>query len=147
MMACIKGFITMFYVTLVHTRFYILFFLFLCIFKQRAYCKILGTPRADVCTLILGRFCLFILGNGFVGISDLSQTGTHADITSCTHILAQCKSNTVHSLETEVFISCDTGESCIDEYSKQEGFCLCNLSVSNLATHTRTTLCIGSILN
>lgn len=87
----------------------------------------------DVCTLIVGRFCLFILGSGFVGISDLSQTGTHDDITSCTHILAQWKSNTVRSLETEAFISCDTGESCVDECSKQEGFCL---SVLNLDMHT-----------
>lgn len=42
-----------------------------------ANCRLLGTPRADVCTLIVGRFCLFMLGNDFVGISDLSQTGTH----------------------------------------------------------------------
>lgn len=136
-------FITVLSAILVHKYniivYIVLFFFLLCICRPtttHASSRILGSPRVDVCTLIVGRFCLFILGNGFVGISDLSQTGTHDDITSCTHILAQWKSNTVRSLETEAFISCDTGESCIDECSKQEGFCLCNLSVLNLDMHT-----------
>lgn len=124
------------------------FYVIAAIVTTRTYCRLLGTPHGDVCTLIVGRFCLFILGNGFVGISDLSQTGTHTDITSWTHILAQCKSNTANSLETEVFICCDR-ESCIDECTKQEGLCLCNLSGLNLDTyytwsmlfwqHTQTT--------
>lgn len=43
-----------------------------------------GTVR--MCTHTGERLCLFIFGNGFVGISDLSLTGTHADITSCTQV-------------------------------------------------------------
>lgn len=121
------------------------FYVIAAVVITHAYCKILGTPRGDVCTLIAGRFCLFILGNGFVGISDLSQTGTQTDITSWTHILAQCKSNTVNSLEREVFICCDR-ESCIDECRKQEGFCLCNLSALNLDNITRGLHFFGSIL-
>lgn len=35
----------------------------------------------------------------------------------------------------QAFISCDTGESCVDECSKQEGFCLCNLAVLNIDIH------------
>lgn len=53
-----------------------------------------------------------------MGISDLSLTGTEADITSCTQMLARCRrveSNKVHSVETEAFISSVTGEDCIDK--------------------------------
>lgn len=60
---------------------------------------------------------MFIFGNGFVGISDVSLTGTHTDITSCTQVLAPCRNvegNKVHSLETEALICGMIGEDCID---------------------------------
>lgn len=59
-----------------------------------------------------------MFGNGFVGISDLSLTGTQTDITSRTQVLAQCRSvdgNKVLSLETEAFISSEIGEDCTDK--------------------------------
>lgn len=74
-----RGFITMFSAILVHKYNFNVYnvFFFLCYVSTEtatthACCRILGTPRADMCSLIVGRFCLFILGNGFVGISDLS---------------------------------------------------------------------------
>lgn len=54
--------------------------------------RVLGTRHVRMCIHTRGRFCLFIFGNGFVGISDLSLTGTQTDITSCTQILARCRS-------------------------------------------------------
>lgn len=84
----------------------------------------------DVYTHTEGRFCLFIFGNGFVGISDLSLTGTQTDITSCTQILAQCrgvKKQQSAFFGNRAFISLTIGEGCIDECSYQEGSCFCNL--------------------
>ena len=77
--------------------------------KRPACRRTLGNLTCeDVYTHTEGRFCLFIFGNGFVGISDLSLTGTQAYITSSTQFLAQCpdvENNKVHSLETDAFIS------------------------------------------
>lgn len=89
-----------------------------------------------------GGFCLFIFGNGFVGIPDLSLTGIQSDITSCTQILALCCSG--NSLETEAFIFRKIGEGSIDECSEQEGSCLRNLSVLNLnmSTHGLLSSCM-----
>lgn len=71
---------------------------------------------------------MFIFENGFVGISDLSLTGTQADITSCTQVLAHChevEGNKVHSLQTEGFISQKIGEGAIDKCNLQKSPCLC----------------------
>lgn len=95
--------------------------------------RALGTGHVRMCIHThthTGGVCLFIFGNGFVGISDLSLTGTQTDITSCTQILAWCRS--VEKQQSAffgkgAFICCKIGVDPIDDCSQQEGSRFCNL--------------------